>query len=312
MSHPGLPPTGEQLTITHGTQRLVAVLGGGGIRSYEAGGLHILDGYAEDEPLDAARGGLLQPWPNRVRDGRFSFAGSTHQLAISDPTHGAAIHGFALHTRFEVVERDASSISLRALLLAQQGWPWPLMLHASYHLGGDGLTASLGATNVGRAPAPYGHGVHPYLRLGTPPCDPWTLHVPATTRLVYDERMTPTGEEAVPGTPHDFTVPRPIGPAVLDTCYGGLRAGTAGRVGATLSHPASGVALTLWADAAQHPWLVVFTGDTLGPRARHAVAIEPLTCPPNALATGRDLVILAPGESHSTTWGITPRGLDLG
>ena len=305
-----LPPTGEQLTISHGRQRLTVVAAGGGIRSYSAGGVDLLDGYAEDEPPAGGRGALLQPWPNRVRDGRFRFGGAEHQLVLTDPAHHAAIHGFARQLAFHPVHHHASSVTVRSLLLAQTGWPWPLQLEATYTLGDDGLTATVGATNVGTEPAPYGHGAHPYLRPGPGPCDTWTLQLPAATRLVYDDQLVPVGEEPVAGTALDFRDARTIGSAVIDQAFGDLVPSADGRVQATVADPAAGVALTLWADAG-HRWLVAFTGDTLAERARHGVAIEPMTCPPNALVSGRDLVVLDPGASHQTTWGISVEGIDL-
>jgi aldose 1-epimerase len=65
--------------------------------------------------------------------------------------------------------------------------------------------------------------------------------------------------------------------------------------------------VTLWADAA-HRWLQVYTGDDLPARARTAVAVEPMSSPPNAFATGEDVVVLAAagadGDTHSAAWGI--------
>jgi aldose 1-epimerase len=60
----------------------------------------------------------------------------------------------------------------------------------------------------------------------------------------------------------------------------------------------------MWAGPG-YGWLQVFTSDTLhGERHRRAVAIEPMTCPPNALVSGDDLIVLAPGESVSHSWGV--------
>ena len=62
--------------------------------------------------------------------------------------------------------------------------------------------------------------------------------------------------------------------------------------------------MSLWAGAG-YGWLQVFSSDTLhGERHRRAVAIEPMTCPPDALVTGHDLIVLAPGESVARTWGV--------
>ena len=51
---------------------------------------------------------------------------------------------------------------------------------------------------------------------------------------------------------------------------------------------------------------MLFTGDPLPDVARRSLAVEPMTCPPNAFRTGRDLIHLAPGQSVSSRWGIHP------
>jgi len=57
------------------------------------------------------------------------------------------------------------------------------------------------------------------------------------------------------------------------------------------------------------PQIVIQSGDTLGPgHRRRAVAIEPMTCPPNAFATGTDLLTLEPGETVTHRWGIQATG----
>jgi aldose 1-epimerase len=67
-----------------------------------------------------------------------------------------------------------------------------------------------------------------------------------------------------------------------------------------------GRGLRVWADAA-FGWWQVFTADTLDPpRLRRSVAIEPMTCPPDAFRSGRDLILLEPGQTWQGTWGIMP------
>jgi aldose 1-epimerase len=81
-----------------------------------------------------------------------------------------------------------------------------------------------------------------------------------------------------------------------------------GRAWASLDVPGGDTGASLWADAG-FGYLMVYTGDTLGElhRRRRAVAIEPMTCPPNALRTGKDLRSLEPGQGWSASWGIVPR-----
>jgi aldose 1-epimerase len=52
---------------------------------------------------------------------------------------------------------------------------------------------------------------------------------------------------------------------------------------------------------------MLFTGDTLAPnQRRRGLAIEPMTCPPNALQSGEGVVRLAPGNTFTARWGIEP------
>ena len=65
-----------------------------------------------------------------------------------------------------------------------------------------------------------------------------------------------------------------------------------------------GAQLSVWAGE-NCPWLQVFTSDTLhGDRHRKAIAIEPMSCPPNAFVTGDSLIVLSPGEIVTHHWGI--------
>jgi len=77
-----------------------------------------------------------------------------------------------------------------------------------------------------------------------------------------------------------------------------------GRQAHLAANDGPGTRVGLWAGEG-YRWLQVFTGDPLGPdRRRKAVAIEPMTCPPNAFVTADDLLVLEPGEAVTHTWGI--------
>jgi len=59
--------------------------------------------------------------------------------------------------------------------------------------------------------------------------------------------------------------------------------------------------------AAAHPYVMVFSGDPLPDVDRRSLGVEPMTCPPNAFRTHESLVVLDPGESTASSWGIEPR-----
>ena len=121
---------------------------------------------------------------------------------------------------------------------------------------------------------------------------------------------------AVEDTPYDFRKPRAIGATRLDHALTGLDRAPDGRAWAHLTGDGgSGARVSLWAGEG-YRWLKVFTGDPLGPdRRRKALAVEPMTCPPNAFVTGEDLLVLEPGEDITHSWGIQasiPKGSDPG
>jgi aldose 1-epimerase len=60
--------------------------------------------------------------------------------------------------------------------------------------------------------------------------------------------------------------------------------------------------VAVWADEAW-PWQQVFTGDLPDIR-RRGLAVEPMTCPPQAFRTGEGVIRLEPGEGWSGEWGI--------
>ncbi|MDF8264591.1 aldose 1-epimerase family protein [Luteipulveratus flavus] len=300
-------PSGEQWTIRHSDHEVVVVQVGGGIRSYTSGGRPVLHGYAEDAKADAGRGQLLMPWPNRVRDGTFTFEGRQEQLALSEPARSNASHGLVRWALWELVDRSADELTVACRLLPQQGWDWPLDLRVTYALEDDGLTVTPSATNIGTSVAPFGFGAHPYLTAGEQQVDELTLQVPAGTVLDVDDRLIPTGTSPVSGVV-DFREPRPIEATTLDHAYTDLRVDEDGRWRVTISRGDTGT--TLWADASAYPYAQVFTGDSLPPAKarRTGVAVEPMSCPANALATGEGLLRLDPGETWSASWGVLPKG----
>jgi aldose 1-epimerase len=156
---------------------------------------------------------------------------------------------------------------------------------------------------------PFGLGFHPYLTAGSETVDGVILQVPGRHTLDLDDRGLPTGAlTPVEGTDRDFTAARFVGPAVLDTAYTNLERDDEGRAWASLDVPGGAAGAALWADPG-FPYLMVYTGDTLPEiqRRRRAVAIEPMTCPPNALRTGKDVIDLQPDQEWSARWGIVPR-----
>jgi aldose 1-epimerase len=303
-----MAPSGEQYEIGGDGYRAVVTECGAGLRVLEHEGRSLVAGYAEDQPASAGRGQLLAPWPNRIRDGAYTFGDRHLQLPLSEPSRGNASHGLVRWAAWTLSERSERSVSQAYRLMSQTGYPWTLDLQVEHVVSAEGLTVTVTATNLGADPAPYALGSHPYLLAGDGPVDGWELALAADSFLLTDDRMIPTGRADVRGTDLDFAEPRPIGPVVLDTAFTGLTRDADERVEVVLRDPSSGGGVALWMDRT-HSWVQLFTGDTLpADEAREALAVEPMTAPPNAFASGEDLVVLSragtPGARHVATWGI--------
>jgi aldose 1-epimerase len=277
---------------------------GGGLRSYSAHGREVLDGYAAGEPSPSGRGQVLIPWPNRLEDGSYEFDGRSHQLPLNEPERGNAIHGLVRWDEWTVGEREPLRVVMKHALQPQPGYPFSLALTVEYALSTSGLSVRTTATNVGEDACPYGSGAHPYLTVGTGTVDAVILRVPGRTVLHSNERGLPVDAVPVEGTEYDFRRPRPIGSTKLDHAFTDLKRDQDGRARVELAGQ-PGMGLTLWVDEA-YGYLMLFSGDPLPDVARRSLAVEPMTCPPNAFRTGESLARLEPGSSFTSAWGITP------
>jgi aldose 1-epimerase len=265
----------------------------------------VLDPYPAEEMCDGAHGAPLIPWPNRLGDGRYAFDGHDHQLPLTEPAHGNAIHGLLRWRNWRSIERAGDRVAMGIMLHPQSGWPFALDVSVAYSLSDEGLVVQTTATNVGAAPCPFGSGQHPYLSPGAGAVlDDCTLSLAARTRILTDpERQLPTGSEPVEGSAFDLRSPRTIGALKIDDGFSDLERDPGGWALVRLGCP-DGRTVELWADAS-YTVIQLYTGDTLAPaRRRRGLAAEPMTCPPNALASGEGIVRLEPGEGCVSRWGV--------
>ncbi|MGO9489561.1 MAG: aldose 1-epimerase family protein [Solirubrobacteraceae bacterium] len=302
------PPSGAQFEISSGAQRATIVEVGGGIRAYSVSGRDVLEPYDIEQMCDGAHGAVLIPWPNRVGDGRYSFDGSEHQLDLSEPVRHNAIHGLLRWVPWRALEHDADRLVMGTRLHPRPGYPFDLDVTVEYQLGAPGLTVATTARNLGALSCPYGAGQHPYLSPGSAPLDDCVLQLQAGTLIVTDpDRGLPCGSSPVQGGPLDFATPRRLGEVQIDDPFTDLRRDGEGRARARLTAP-DGSCVELWVDQ-RHTVLQVFTGDTLTPeRRRSGLAVEPMTCPPDAFRSGQDLIRLGPGETVRSVWGVALAG----
>jgi len=300
--------SGEQYPIAAAGYEAVITEVGATLRLLRHDGRDLVAGFAEDEIRPVYRGAILAPWPNRIGGGSYEFAGVRHQLPLSEPARHNALHGLVAWSGWTLVEQHDDHVVLGHRLLPQDGYPFQLDLTMSYALGDGGLACRLAAVNAGDRDAPYGCAPHPYLVAGQGRVDAWTLELPAARYLdVTQDRLLPIGLLPVDGTDYDFRTAREVGTTFLDHAFTDLAPGPDGSVLARVTTAdGSGVELT-W--DASCPWVQVHTADRPEPAlSRSSLAVEPMTCPPDAFNSGTDLVVLPPGERHEASWTIRAVG----
>jgi aldose 1-epimerase len=313
------PTSGTQHVLRAGDAEAVIAGVGASLRSFTQDGRDLVVPYRADEVRPGYRGATLAPWPNRVVDGRYRFAGEELILALTEPERGHALHGLLAWTEYGVVDKGPSHVSLSATVEPQTGYPWRVLVEATYELTAEGLTQTVRASNDSDEPAPWGTGPHPYLVGGSGRVDEWTLHLPAERVLeVTPDRLVPTrlsGVE-VDSARFDFRTPRLIGAAEIDHAFTGLSRGSDGIATVTVTDAFGRGAAISW-DAAC-PWVQVHTADQpdgeRSPAHRIGLAVEPMTCAPDAFNDGdyefdTGLEVLQPGAAPlAASWTIRPVG----
>lgn len=299
-------PTGEQVLLAHGDQRAVVTEVGATLRDYVRGGVQVVEGFSAEEMSSGARGQLCFPWPNRLGGGEWSFSGRDARAAINEPALGNAIHGLVRYRPFSIDSVAQNRCQLSLFVHPEPGFPFLCLVEVAYHLGTLGLTVTTTVTNADSVPVPFGLGFHPYLATPMHGVDRAILSVPSGCVVEVDERRLATGKALEADGDTDFREPRPIGSAVLDCTYTELQRDESGWATVRLAEEDAGV-VELSVDRT-FPYLQVFTGDTLpAQRRRSGVAVEPMTCPPDALRSQRDLVVLEPGQRWTGSWRVRRR-----
>ena len=271
--------------------------------SWRVDGEELLLTHPADEVGEGYQGKTILPWPNRIDRGRYSFGGRQLQVPINEPSNDAALHGLVLFEEWRPLHRSDDRVVLEHVLHPSYGYPFALTFRVEYAVDEGGLRRTLATKNVGTTDAPYGTATHTYIAASTGTVDSVRFELPADTYYRTNERLIPTGTAPVAGTEYDFRTARPLGETTMDTAFTGLRREDGGNAVVRFDRP-GGASVRLWADDT-HDYFQVYTDDEPDtdrpPRA--GIAVEPMTCAPNAFVTGDGLIALQPGEVHESSWG---------
>jgi aldose 1-epimerase len=264
-------------------------------------GISILDGYTTAEELDTLEKGksiLLFPFPNRLRDGKYSFEGGHYQFFQNDPETGNALHGFGMNTRMEVRNIQlGKEIATLELGYRDDGsrpeYPFSFEFRFLLELSKQGLEGSFIFENTGTTALPVGLGWHPYFQLSSK-VDSVRMQLPHCEQIEVDDRMLPTGQRL----PFDrYRSLTQIGADNLDNGF--FLTGPEGKAQVLLQGEKG--ALDYWqaTGPGQFNYLQVFT-----PPHRHSIAVEPMTCNIDAFNNGDGLIRLGPSASVETSFGL--------
>ncbi len=306
-------PSGRQHHLVHGDHHAVIAEVGASIRQYTVAGRDVVLPFADDVIAPAFSGAVLAPWPNRLGDGQYTWDGTAHQVAVSEPDRNNALHGLVSYGRFVPAPEDegaagltttdeAVTLTLSHQLVPTPGYPFELLLEVTYTLSDAGLRVQVTATNLSAAAAPYGVGFHPWLSPGDAAVDDCTLRVDAASQVTVDERLLPTGTTALTGDA-DLREPRTLAGLVLDDAFVDVTRDPDGLAWIRLAAP-DGHEAAVWMDGSMDTWQVC-TGDGIPRIQRRGVAAESMSCIADAFRTGDRVVRLEPGSSHTVTWGVT-------
>lgn len=314
-----VPVSGEQHVLRAGEYDAIVASVGASLRSLTHRGRDLVVPFGADELRPGFRGATLAPWPNRIVDGRYTFDGEEYQVALSEPDRGHALHGLLGWSDFSVTDKGPSHVTLAATVEPQSGYPWRVEVETTFALSSEGLTQSVTARNDSATAAPWGTGPHPYLVAGDGLVDAWTLTLPAAEVLeVTPDRLSPTelSPVDVDADRFDFRVARALGTVEIDHAFTTLERDDDGLATVTVTDAAgNGVAMD-WDSTC--PWVQIHTADVDGdpatPGYRVGLAVEPMTCAPDAFNDAAypfdaGLIVLEPGVQHpGARWRIRAIG----
>ena len=268
------------------------------------GKLHsVIDGDTALEILSVKnsnhyQGAKLSPFPNRINKGKYQFNGLEYQLAINSLPH--AMHGLCWNMPFTIKSEHITSDQAKLTLEADYrstypGFPFPYHIEIEYILESNRITCTTRVTNTGKHSMPLGDGWHPYFTTGTK-INNIKLQLPKSKQLELSETLIPTGKYVAEDM---FTNPTLLNDIKLDYCF--ELEHKEGLAETRLIDEQQNVCIVIWQQTGKHGYNFI---QAYTPPHRNSIAIEPMSCAPDAFNNKNGLIILPPEESVEFCFGV--------
>ena len=247
-----------------------------------------------DDPNKGFPSAILFPFPNRIRDGKYTFKGTDYQLDRNETGRGHALHGFVSDVPFEVVAERRNGVTLAYTYDGErEGYPFPFELEVSYSIvRKHAFRLSYKVKNSGETSMPCAFGWHPYFTLQESKVGEMSLSLPAHFGFEVDDSV-------IPFLTNDLTAPQireattfSLKNTILDNVYKVAEAGKSTEI--MLSNQKLNLIISQQIGDGLLNFFVLYT-----PPARNSIAIEPQTGNVNVFNNGDGLVILEPQKTMS-------------
>lgn len=178
----------------------------------------------------------LVPWSNRMAPDGFEFEGRVVRPAANRAGEPCPIHGHGWQQPWRVEQQSESHVVLA--YDHQDDATFSYHAQLSYRLRGStsssALQIELEVRNDGRAPMPFGLGLHPWMERD----GDVTLRAPALSAWRRGDDGLPAGEMALPAD-WDFAAARPLPAGLVDNVFSGWRGA------AQITWPGKGITLDI-------------------------------------------------------------------
>lgn len=261
--------------------------------------ISVIDGYRSEAEIindhdTAFKGSKLSPFPNRIPDGVYEFNGKRYQLPINEVGANNNLHALLHNQPFGILDQEETDT--RAVLKLgydykgkDQGYPFDYSLKLTYTFSTEGISINTQIENLSDTSIPMGDGWHPYFKFE----DLNKVHM----QMGSAYRLSSNFGNKLNGQ-HGFEQSRAIDQDTLDDCF---RVNGEENFSILLEDRNNRIALKIWQESAknEYKYFQIYT-----PPSRRSIAIEPVTCPPNAFNTEEGLIKLEPKQVVSMTFGI--------